>query len=493
MIEPQAYRKIEFIHRRGLAVDRPAADSVLVGTLYFSTDTGALDRSDGTTWFQYASAGGGTQGPQGPQGIQGEQGEQGIQGEQGEVGPTGPQGDKGDKGDTGDIGPQGPQGEPGIGGNHHVTHETGGVDAITSLSGEVLTSGTVADARLSANIPKKDQINVYTDYMQFNQITPQVVFYETDALPNEHTWRFYTNDGIWNLQPIDDAFNILKTPISVARTGVVTIPDGLGATPLNASQLTSGTVPDARISAAIARTGVVQTTTLVGTQNNLVLSANCNYLRCNNASALTITGMSAGFDGQIVNIVSIGAGQVNLSNNSGSSSVGNKLINLVTSVDTPLAAATGKAIYQYDLVSAVWRLIDHEQGAVIAYTPLWQAFLSSNTLGNGTVVGSYLIHGKLCDVSVSFTWGSTSVGGANFWCFTLPIPINGISPSGVGVMTLNTGAANVLVSPTITLAGDANGRIIFLLMSNSSNVGTGNPSPFNPTDFLRGAIMSYPI
>jgi hypothetical protein len=50
---PQAFRKTEGIHRAGLSTAKPAAGDVLVGTLYFSTDTGVLQRSDGLTWASY--------------------------------------------------------------------------------------------------------------------------------------------------------------------------------------------------------------------------------------------------------------------------------------------------------------------------------------------------------------------------------------------------------------------------------------------------------
>ena len=38
---------------------------------------------------------------------------------------------------------------------HHVTHETGGVDALAALSAAILTSGTLPDARLSTNVQMK--------------------------------------------------------------------------------------------------------------------------------------------------------------------------------------------------------------------------------------------------------------------------------------------------------------------------------------------------
>lgn len=42
---------------RGVAASRPAAGSVPVGTLYYSTDTGAFERNNGSSWDSMASAG----------------------------------------------------------------------------------------------------------------------------------------------------------------------------------------------------------------------------------------------------------------------------------------------------------------------------------------------------------------------------------------------------------------------------------------------------
>lgn len=54
---PQDYRKTAQTHRIGLAADRPDPEDVLPGTLYHSTDTGITERSDGTAWVSYFSAG----------------------------------------------------------------------------------------------------------------------------------------------------------------------------------------------------------------------------------------------------------------------------------------------------------------------------------------------------------------------------------------------------------------------------------------------------
>jgi len=54
LVPPQTFRKTDGIHRSGLAAARPAAADVLPGTLYASTDTGALERSDGSAWATFA-------------------------------------------------------------------------------------------------------------------------------------------------------------------------------------------------------------------------------------------------------------------------------------------------------------------------------------------------------------------------------------------------------------------------------------------------------
>jgi hypothetical protein len=51
---PQDFRSTENTHRIGLSSGKPAANTVLIGTLYFSTDTFALERSNGTIWQAFS-------------------------------------------------------------------------------------------------------------------------------------------------------------------------------------------------------------------------------------------------------------------------------------------------------------------------------------------------------------------------------------------------------------------------------------------------------
>src|SRR5580765_4417098 len=104
------YHALDDVIQRGTRAAQPAAAAVTPGTLYGLTDEGnAVERSTGTVWQPYSPTAGG--------------------------------------------------GAPAA---HHATHETGGSDAIAALSGAVLTSGTLPDARLSANVPLLNASNVFT-------------------------------------------------------------------------------------------------------------------------------------------------------------------------------------------------------------------------------------------------------------------------------------------------------------------------------------------
>src|SRR5580765_5872969 len=89
------------IHRRGTRAAQAtlAAPPLTVGTLYFVTDEGVTERWTGTAWESYSGPPGGGPPPA-----------------------------------------------------HHATHETGGSDAITALAASVITTGTIAPARLPPRI-----------------------------------------------------------------------------------------------------------------------------------------------------------------------------------------------------------------------------------------------------------------------------------------------------------------------------------------------------
>jgi hypothetical protein len=154
--------------------------------------------------------------------------------------------------------------------------------------------------------------------------------------------------------------------------------------------------------------------TATGAQNNWApgLVANTMIL-WSGASAATITGMAGGVAGQHVTIKNTGSAVISFSHNSGSSAAGNKLSNMVTSADTPVAA-NGYITFVYDATATLWRVVNHNQGSFI--TPTFAA-------GNFTATGSmtwtvdsgdvsacrYLLSGKT--LIFSFTILTSTLGG----------------------------------------------------------------------------------
>jgi len=162
---------------------------------------------------------------------------------------------------------------------------------------------------------------------------------------------------------------------------------------------------------------VEQTTTLTGTQNDFSLTGPYTVLRCNNASDLTLTGFTvagnAATAGDRIIILSVGAGHVFLSHQTGSSAV-NQLRNFATVGGTPLAAGFGSALYQYDDTTDRWRLVTHVQGAFITPTFAAGDYTAGGTQTWTVAAGdvdffAYLLEGK----ALTLTWNlvNTSVGG----------------------------------------------------------------------------------
>lgn len=128
--------------------------------------------------------------------------------------------------------------------------------------------------------------------------------------------------------------------------------------------------------------GTEETITATGSVNDQVIGATTTILRCNNATALTITGFTGGAAGRVLIVESVGAGTVEFDHQTGSTAA-NQLINFVTVGNTPLAAGTGRAVFVYDGTTSRWRLVAHEQGAWI--TPTFAAGDYTASSGNWTV------------------------------------------------------------------------------------------------------------
>lgn len=105
----------------------------------------------------------------------------------------------------------------------------------------------------------------------------------------------------------------------------------------------AGLDASSRVLERLAPTETTNSTT--GTQNNLSFSA-ADALLFTNGVATTVTGIVAGYTGQIVLIMANGVSTVKLSHLSASSSAANQFKNN-GAADLTLAAGTGRACYRY--------------------------------------------------------------------------------------------------------------------------------------------------
>ena len=178
--------------------------------------------------------------------------------------------------------------------------------------------------------------------------------------------------------------------MSISRTntgGFLTDDDGSGTvgTILNNSDRQS-------LIDVIDQRWTVQRVSSTGTQNNFSITSGgveADVLFCENASDLTLTGIAAPASptkpGKPLLVMAVGAANVYLAHNSGSSSSGNKLLNQASTANTPIKGSSGTlgggfALYRYDSVNGIWRLMDHDQGGY-----LQASFSAGNFTGNASM------------------------------------------------------------------------------------------------------------
>lgn len=107
---------------------------------------------------------------------------------------------------------------------HHATHEPGGSDALANLSATTLTSGTLPDARLSANVPLLNASNVFTGVTQ--ELGQALRLRQPSGAANQRVWQLYEGmDGLLYWQVTNDAYVSAAPPYPaiLSRVGSLTL------------------------------------------------------------------------------------------------------------------------------------------------------------------------------------------------------------------------------------------------------------------------------
>lgn len=172
----------------------------------------------------------------------------------------------------------------------------------------------------------------------------------------------------------------------------------------------------AKITAAGRYTGPTHhfiSDTSTGTQTNWAIGLSGNtFVQWSGASDVTVTGFSGGVTGQIIVFFNTGSKIAYFAHDTTSTSGagGNRLFNIATSANTPVAAG-GHASFMYN--GTFWVMTDHDQGIWI--TPTFDAAHFTSSAGSWTVASgdvstmAYRLTGRT--LSVSFYILTTSVSG----------------------------------------------------------------------------------
>jgi len=111
---------------------------------------------------------------------------------------------------------------PPVLGSHHTTHEPGGSDPLAALSASILTTGTLPDARLSANVARRDQANTFVARQTLSATAPELVLTDTSQPANARAFRLTNHVQLFSVEAVNDALTtVISSPLNVNRAGDV--------------------------------------------------------------------------------------------------------------------------------------------------------------------------------------------------------------------------------------------------------------------------------
>jgi hypothetical protein len=302
-------------------------------------------------------------------------------------------------------------------------------------SGNVLAGGKIYTYSCGTVTPK----NTYSDYLLSNAHTNPIILDTAGRPISGSTTTIYLTQGCYKFD-VQNSLGVSQYIIDNIYPSV----------PMPASGTASaGTF--LRGDYAWAAIENVVTTTSTGSQNDFapgLVSGAINIIRCNNATDLTLTGLSATSiaNGTIAIFESIHAtGNVFFKHANAGSVAANRFTNIATSGDTPIAR--GSAAFVYDSTSTAWRLVQHEQGAWITWTPVIGGATSESGQTYTTQNGRYRLSGRTVSFEAYVVLSAKGTITGSLQIKGLPIT----SSSATIFTGITIGQANSLTSSVVSV------------------------------------------
>lgn len=231
---------------------------------------------------------------------------------------------------------------------------------------------------------------------------------------------------------------------------------------------------------------VVQVVTSTGTVNDLAVNDDTTVLRCENASALVLSGLTGGADGRCLLVTNVTAAQtLKFTHEDAGSTAANRF--LCESTNGQILGAGGSALCVYDARSTRWRVHLLNPGAWITFTPT----LTNITLGSGTLTARYQQRGRNVWYQFFLVWGvGTSASGTQTLSAPITPAIGAGDQMGAGY-ALDSGTASFPLQ--FVLGGSGNITVLSFTVSGSNVIrafATGTvPFTWTTSDELRGSVV----
>lgn len=107
---------------------------------------------------------------------------------------------------------------------HATMHQVGGRDPLTALDAGILTTGTVADARLSSNVVIENAANTFTENQTIAKTNPTLFFVDSSQPVDAKLFQVVNGFQTFRISAVNDAGTVdIAQPLSLSRGGDVVV------------------------------------------------------------------------------------------------------------------------------------------------------------------------------------------------------------------------------------------------------------------------------